>query len=74
MAIEPVDPKEFLAGIQPLVSQATQALVQVQHISEDVNELNATIGSLRNTLTHLEEATAKLPTLLDDMKQELGNV
>ncbi len=69
VAIEPVDPKEFLAGIKPLVDQATQTLVQVQRMSEDVNEINTTIGSLRNTLTHLEEATAKLPALLDDMKQ-----
>lgn len=69
VAIEPADPKEFLAGIKPLVEQATQTLVQVQQMSEDVNEINTTIGSLRNTLSHLEEATAKLPSLLDDMKQ-----
>ena len=69
VAIEPADPKEFLTGIKPLVERATKTLVQVQHMSDDVNEINATIGSLRNTLAHLEEATAKLPLLLDDMKQ-----
>ncbi len=69
VAIEPADPKEFLAGIKPLVEQATQTLVRVQKMSEDVNEINTTLGSLRNTLTHLEEATAKLPALLDDMKK-----
>ena len=49
VAIEPADPKEFLAGIKPLVKQATQTLVRVQEMGEDVNEINTTIGSLRNT-------------------------
>lgn len=69
VAIEPADPKEFLAGIKPLVEQATQTLVRVQEMSEDVNGINTTIGSVRNTLTHREEAMAIFPALLDDMKQ-----